>query len=148
MNEVLDDQQTDGLTLATTTIHVQYPTIEFDVPRRLDAYTTSVIITFGLTGSFCKPIVPLPKTDMVLTHCYEFRNEDEHFEKADLLEQTKFASTENDTQGHTGSTDASEPCTHDFVSVFDNPLDALEVSVHMMTKHSILHLFDKVQVKM
>lgn len=55
--------------LAKKTINVKYPTILFEVPSRLETYTTAAPITFGLTRTICKPKLKLPSTVLTLTMC-------------------------------------------------------------------------------
>ncbi|CAL8116004.1 unnamed protein product [Orchesella dallaii] len=55
--------------LAKKTINVKYPTILFEVPSRLETYTTSAPVTFGLTKTICKPKLQLPSTVLTLTMC-------------------------------------------------------------------------------
>jgi len=55
--------------IAKKTINVKYPTILFEVPSRLETYTTSAPVTFGLTKTICKPKLQLPSTMLTLTMC-------------------------------------------------------------------------------
>lgn len=55
--------------LAKKTINVKYPTILFEVPTRLETYTTAAPVTFGLTRTICKPKLELPSTVLTLTMC-------------------------------------------------------------------------------
>lgn len=101
--------------LTNITINVRYPTIEFEVPHRIEAYTSSTPITFGFTRSTaCEPKLPLPSTVLVLSICTPGPSG---------AAETKTDGKESDTN-LLGVTE----CNRDFATVFEDPLHSLQVS--------------------
>ncbi|CAG7718490.1 unnamed protein product [Allacma fusca] len=62
--------------ISNVTIRVRYPVIAFEVPHRLETYTTSVRVSFGLTRSLCEPKLPLPSTILSLSMCKQSDTEE------------------------------------------------------------------------
>jgi hypothetical protein len=127
--------------LSTVTINIKYPTVVFEVPHRIEAYTTSTPITFALTrSSSCSPKLPLPSTVLTLSLCTR------GVSPSTSLYSSKYAKTDigdRDDDDLDASDDTSESvnswnkeeeknleeidCNRDFVTLFDNPLSTLQV---------------------
>jgi hypothetical protein len=101
-----DYPNTNFQILSNITINILYPTIQFEVPHRIEAYTSSTPITFGFARSTtCEPKLPLPSTTLVLSICAP------------------------DPIG--ADTKIDQECNRDFATVFQDPLNSLQVSLQI-----------------
>jgi len=95
-----------GESIANTTIIIKYPTIVFEVPHRIEAYTTETPISVGFTrSSSCSPRLPLPPTVLTLSMCPSKTDDNEDEEQVE--------------------------CNRDLATLYGNPLQALQVNCQL-----------------
>ncbi|OXA53254.1 Semaphorin-5B [Folsomia candida] len=118
--------------MSNITIQIRYPTIVFEVPHRIQAYTTSTPISFGFTRSIsCVPKLPLPSTLLVLSICSpeEVKTEDSADSeiKSDDYSDDVAAAISTTSSTNLGGKD----CHRDFAPVFQDPLHSLQREGHV-----------------
>lgn len=117
--------------LSNLTIKPEYPIIAFEVPHRLESYTSSVPISIGLTRAPCKPKLPLPATELTLNICKEGIEEEEQDEKDNKRNTSKSDDDNDESENHStnhNTINSYDSCGRIFAILSLNPLEQLQVS--------------------